>query len=94
MPEKITYYAVTDVDYNSQDEGLPDLQSQDVIGVARRRFLDNGGFVDEEFWRRDLTWGLTTVIIEWEHGESPDVIEITSEQANRLVERFRAESAG
>jgi hypothetical protein len=78
-----------DVDW-APGNGFQGLDSEDVTGVARRRRPDSGGFIDE-FLRHDFTWSFTDVIVRWKHGESPDVVELTPEQADRLIERFRTE---
>lgn len=57
-------------------------------GLARRTHTPDGN-VDEAF-RRDLTWQRDSAIYEWECGDvGADVVEISEEQARRLVERFR-----
>ena len=61
----------------------------DPTGLARRVVRDDG-IVDESL-RRDLTWGHTTAIVEWNRGEelSRDLIEVSEAEANDLIERFR-----
>jgi hypothetical protein len=46
--------------------------------------------VDESL-RRDMSWGDTTAIAEWDRGEelSRDLIEISEADAAQLIERFR-----
>ena len=79
MSEKVTYYAVT---LNAEDRANPD-------GLARRRWLSEGGIEDEMF-RRDLTWKRDTVIAEWKRGEATEeLLEISEDEAYVLIERFK-----
>ena len=79
MSEKVTYYAVT---LNAGERANPD-------GLARRRWLSEGG-VEDEMLRRDLTWKRDTVIAEWKRGDATEeLLEISENEANVLVERFR-----
>jgi len=58
-------------------------------GLARRRSA--GGIPVDESLRRDLSWGDTTAIAEWDRGEelSRDLVEISEADAAQLIERFR-----
>jgi hypothetical protein len=58
-------------------------------GLARRRSV--GGIPVDESLRRDMSWGDTTAIAEWDRGEelSRDLIEISEADAAQLIERFR-----
>lgn len=58
-------------------------------GLARRRSV--GGVSIDESLRRDMSWGDTTAIAEWDRGEelSRDLIEISETDAAHLIERFR-----
>jgi hypothetical protein len=58
-------------------------------GLARRRSV--GGIPVDESLRRDLSWGDTTAIAEWDRGEelSRDLVEISEADAAQLIERFR-----
>jgi hypothetical protein len=58
-------------------------------GLARRRSV-SGISVDESL-RRDMSWGETSAIAEWDRGEelSRDLIEISEADAAQLIERFR-----
>jgi hypothetical protein len=58
-------------------------------GLARRRGV--GGIPVDESLRRDMSWGDTTAIAEWDRGEelSRDLIEISEADAAQLIERFR-----
>lgn len=79
MTGGVTYYAIV-------GRGrTPD----DPSGLARRRHLGEG-YIDESL-RRDLSWRHTTAVAEWQRGEElgRDLIEISQEEADRLVERFR-----
>jgi hypothetical protein len=48
------------------------------------------GIIDESL-RRDLTWGHTNAIVEWNRGEeiTRDLVEISEAEAQALIERFR-----
>lgn len=84
MSEKVTYYAVT---LNAGERANPD-------GLARRRWLSEGG-VEDEMLRRDLTWKRDTVIAEWKRGDATEeLLEISEDEANVLVERFREKWGG
>ena len=79
MPRTITYYVVLD------DESARDRPA----GIVRR-LEDSDGFVDEGL-HRDLDWYRTSAIVEWERAESTDdLVEISEDEANRIIERFRA----
>lgn len=79
MTEKVTYYAVI---LNPEGRANPD-------GLARRRWLSEGG-IEDEMLRRDLTWQGDTVIAEWKRGEATEeLLEISEDEANVLIERFR-----
>jgi hypothetical protein len=58
-------------------------------GLARRRIV--GGIPVDESLRRDMSWGDSTAIAEWDRGEelSRDLIEISEAGAAQLIERFR-----
>jgi hypothetical protein len=79
VSEKVTYYAIF---LNAGDRA-------DAVGIARRRWLAEGG-IEDEMLRRDLTWKRDTVIIEWKRGEATeDLLEVSADQAGVLIERFR-----
>ena len=84
MTEKVTYYAVT---LNAEDRANPD-------GLARRRWLSEGG-IEDEMLRRDLTWQRDSVIAEWKRGEATEeLLEISEDEAEGLIERFREKWEG
>ena len=64
-------------------------KSSDPTGLARRVVLRDG-IIDESL-RRDLTWGHTNAIVEWNRGEelTRDLIEVSEAEAHALIERFR-----
>lgn len=68
--------------------------ASDPSGLARRSVVRSG--VIDESLRRDLTWGPTTAITEWDHGEelTRDLAEISDADAAELIERFREKWAG
>ncbi len=63
--------------------------ASDPSGLARRSVHDNR--VVDESLRRDMTWGHTTAIAEWDRGEelTRDLVEISDAEAMELIERFR-----
>lgn len=63
--------------------------SSKPTGLARRTILDDG--IIDETLRRDLTWGHTSAIVEWNRGEelTRDLIEISETEAMEIIERFR-----
>ena len=65
----------------------------DPSGLARRRHIEDDGFVDESL-RRDLTWGHTSAIAEWKRDALDfELAEISEEEAQALIERFRQQWA-
>lgn len=82
MADSTTYYSI-----------VVGNQAGDPKGLARRRYLSAGGFVDESL-RRDLTWGHTSAIIESRRDAMDfSLVEISEDEAERLIERFRAKWA-
>jgi hypothetical protein len=63
-------------------------------GLARRSIL--GSSVIDESLRRDMTWGHTAAIVEWDRGEeiTRDLVEISEAEARGLIERFREKWGG
>lgn len=61
----------------------------DPSGLARR-IMQGEETVDQSL-RRDLSWGPTTAIVEWEFGEEliHDLKRISKAEAGELMERFR-----
>ena len=84
MPDEVTYYAVVD-----------DLSSRErPAGVFRRTYTQDGGRSDEVF-TRELNWEFSPELISSERGDLQyEFVEITSDEANQIVERIRAEVAG
>lgn len=79
----ITYYALL----------LRGTRREDPDGLARRRIAEDG--VHDEALHGDLAWHRTSVIVEWERGESVDeLVEVSAaeagHQAERLGRRWRA----
>jgi hypothetical protein len=64
-------------------------KSSDPTGLARR-VMAGDGIVDESLCR-DLTWGHTTAIVEWDRGEelTRDLVEISEAEAQALIEQFQ-----
>lgn len=81
MADKTTYYAIID-DSSSREH---------PAGVFRRTETDRGK-IDEVF-SRALVWAPSPLLLTAEHGDlTNDFIEITEEEASRIVERIRAGS--
>jgi hypothetical protein len=61
----------------------------DPSGLARR--VAQGDETVDQSLRRDLSWGPTTAIVEWEYGEEliHDLRKISKAEADELLERFR-----
>ena len=79
MAGEAKYYAVVSGDGTSSDPS----------GLARRRYLQAGGFVDEAL-HRDLAWGPTSAIVEWKRDAMDfSLVEISEAGAAQLIERFR-----
>ena len=84
MPDEVTYYAVVD-DLSSREQ---------PAGVFRRTYTEDGGRSDEVF-TRDLAWEFSPELISAERGNLQyEFVEITLDEANRIVARIRAEVAG
>lgn len=67
---------------------VSDRKSRAASGLARRTFADTGP-VDEAL-RRDLSWSPDSAIVEWEYGDlDADLIKISEEEAENLVQAFR-----
>jgi hypothetical protein len=82
MAKKITYYALVD-----------GIGSQAHPSGVLRRVEGDGGEIDEIF-SRNLTWEFSPLLYSAENGDlANDFTEITEAEANRIVERIRAESA-
>jgi hypothetical protein len=82
--ENITYYAVIGANRAFDNPS----------GLVRRRHAA-GGPVDESL-DRDLSWTFTDAIYQRERGENfgPDLVEISADEANALIERFREKWEG
>ena len=79
MSETITYYAVT----------LDDDTRDNPAGLARRRQFDNGG-IEDEMLRHDMTWQRDSLVAEWKRGDAvEELYEISEDEADALIERFR-----
>jgi hypothetical protein len=82
MAEKITYYAIID---ESSSRARP-------AGVLRR-VEDEEGEIDEVF-SRNLEWEFSPLFYSFERGDlTNDFIEITEEEATRIVDRIRAQAS-
>ena len=84
MSDKVTYYAIVD-----------ELSSRDKpAGVLRRTYFAAGGRRDEAF-TRGLVWTQSSSLISAERGDlQNEFVEISEEEAERIVTRIRASVAG
>jgi hypothetical protein len=84
MADKVIYYAVVN-----------DLSSRDrPAGLFRRTYTEAGGLRDEAF-TRNLIWKNSSTLVSAVRGDlENDFIEITEDEANQLMEQFRARWTG
>ena len=62
--------------------------------MFRRTYTEDGGRSDEAF-TRNLRWEYSTSLISAERGDlQNELIEITEDEANQIVERIRATVTG
>jgi hypothetical protein len=81
--QKATYYVIMTAGNSSYEP----------VGLVRRTLTPEGRL--DEALRRDLTWGRDAAIIEWEYGNlSGELVEVSEEEAEALIERFRQKWAG
>jgi hypothetical protein len=81
MTDKITYYAIIDED-----------TSRENPRTVLRRVENNEGQIDEIF-SRDLTWERSSLLHAANRGDTMlDFIEVTKEEADRIVDRVRAQA--
>ncbi|PZG50352.1 hypothetical protein C1I98_10750 [Spongiactinospora gelatinilytica] len=86
MAERVQYYAMVLLLGPGDRDG--------PAGLARRRVRQNGVAVDEAI-HRDLKWHPTGKIRAWERGDvAGDLIEISQEEAERIMVRFREQFGG
>ncbi|MGH3281036.1 MAG: hypothetical protein ACRDNW_18145 [Trebonia sp.] len=82
MADKITYYAIID---GSSTRDHP-------AGVLRRVENDEGD--TDEVFSRNLQWEFSALLYSAERGDlTNDFAEITEEEANRIVDRIRAQAS-
>lgn len=83
MPEKTTYYAIVN-----------EFSSRERFGGVLRRVEDDAGQNDEAF-TRNLTWEHSSLLYSFERGNLDNkFVEISEDEANRIVERIRATVTG
>lgn len=82
MDKKTTYYAIVN-DFSDRDQPR---------GVLRRVEDDEGQ--NDEVFSRDLTWEFSDLLYAAERGDTMnDFVQITEEEAMRIVDRIRREAA-
>ena len=80
MTEEIRYYAML----------LGGRTMENPSGLARRRLFDDGGVRDEALGS-DFTWVHNPGLAGWERGDlTTTYVEISEDEAERIIERFRA----
>jgi hypothetical protein len=83
VPKKVTYYAI-----------ISEFSSRENPGGVLRRVEDDEGERDEAF-TRDLRWEHTSLLYSAERGNLDNkFVEISEEEAERIVARIRATVAG
>jgi hypothetical protein len=84
MPDKVIFYAVVN-----------DLSSrQHPAGLFRRTYTEAGGLRDEAF-TTNLVWKNSSSLASAERGDlENEFIEISGDEANRLMEELRARWTG
>ena len=83
MTDKISYFAMVG----------PEHSVDQPIGLLRRLTHDDGP--EDEGLRDDLSWRKTSLIVEHDNGSlDGELVEVSHEQAGRIVEYFRAKRAG
>ena len=81
MPDEVKYYAMI----------LTGDTLSSPSGLTRRRVFEDGGVRDEAF-KRDQSWGHTPLIAAAERGDMTfEVVEVSEEEAERIIEQFRAQ---
>ena len=84
MPDTVTYYAVVN-DFSSRER---------PAGVFRRTYTEAGGLRDEAF-TTNLVWKNSSSLASAERGDlENEFIEISGDEANRLMEELRARWTG
>lgn len=81
MADKTTYYAIID-----------ESSSRDHPAGVLRRVENSEGEIDEVF-SRNQKWEFSPLLYSAEHGDlENDFTEITKDEADRIVDRIRAEA--
>jgi hypothetical protein len=79
MTDSVTYYAIVN-QFSSREQ---------PAGVFRRTYFEDGGMEDEAF-SRDMAWERSWLLASAERGDTAnDFVEISEDDANQIVERFR-----
>jgi hypothetical protein len=80
MPDNVTYYAVID-QFSGRDR---------PAGLFRRTYFETGGRSDEAF-TTSLVWERSATLVSAERGDlENEFVEITEDEAQRLMEQLRA----
>lgn len=84
MSTEVRYYAIVDGGATRDNP----------TGIVRRHTKTDGSFRDEAL-HRDLTWQFSPTIVEWERAESSgDLVEVSEDEAERIIQRFQALHGG
>jgi hypothetical protein len=79
MGKEIQYYAILDSRASRAEPA----------GIARRRYAEGDEFYDEAL-AANFSWQFTPLVVQWERAESsPDLVEVTEDEAKRIIERLR-----
>lgn len=79
MATQVQYYAIVTVSRTVRA----------ASGLARRTFAADGPI--DETLRRDLSWQMDSVIVEWEYGDvGAELVRVSAPEADQLTESFRA----
>lgn len=80
MANKITYWAIL-------GQGSTVDRPQ---GLLRRLEHDDGPADEGLRVNSDLSWGFTSLIVGWEHGNGEEeLVEVSHEQASKIMQYFR-----
>jgi hypothetical protein len=78
VSDSITYFAIVGGDRTIDNP----------YGLVRRLEHDDGPA--DEALRKDFSWKVTPLIVEWERGDFEDeLVEVSHEQASKIIEYFR-----
>lgn len=77
MSESVQYFAIVDTGDSIDDPS----------GIVRRVHVSEGKL--DESLQADLRWHRSSAIREWDRAEGRPLVEVTPEQAERIIARFK-----